>query len=176
MADTRTAKEQLVDALVDEVRDQFHLVLDDEGIIATFVDERVRSLVDRGDLIPRARLAIGTDLEMAPLGLTAACRQLLAAARAKQPDEASGVMARIERILDGLDELDEAFDADEADDLDADEPVDEPHDRNRRTCTVCEEEVTTKQAAISYARWQVVLCADHHTKGWPPTQGEDDGT
>lgn len=158
----------LVDALVTEVRDQFYLVLDPEGVLSSFVDDRVRELVDRGDLIPRARLQLGTALELAPTGLTAACRSLLASLE-DEDFPAADAVAVVRRVLEGTDDDEEAEDAEDPEDPD-DEPSPvtdtEPQGRERRTCERCDDDVDTEQAIASWTRWRHVLCKTHHEEGW----------
>lgn len=147
-------------------RDYVLKLLSEQSLIDAFVDPRVQQLIAAGDLVPRSRLQIGVNLELAPVGLEQAARALAAALSEAEMPEIEGFPEALAALVAVLEKVDPpAVNKPAADDAEhahaADEHADEVEEPTAR-CEVCDEEVDEEQKYASITRWRKVLCKKHH--------------
>lgn len=143
-----------------------------DGLLRPYVESLIRS----GELVPRARVQVGTSVELCPAGMEQATRALYEALREldELPEPLRDPLKALAVILEGeLEQLEVAV-VDEAApvaDLEVDVEIAEPDDDETADtvaedllCEECSAVITADQALKSYTRWRRNLCDDDFEK------------
>lgn len=134
-------------------RDYVLQLLTERSLVDALAEPRVQALVTSGELVPRARLRVGTELELAPIGLEQAARALVQAAGDVELPELGGFSAALKALTDVLAAIEPVTITTEA------APDETPAAEASHPCIVCHEDVSDEQVwRRSLARFREILC------------------
>lgn len=144
-------------------------LLRDQELIDALVEPRVRQMVMAGHLVPRERLQVGAEIELAPLGLEQAARAVVQAAKDIDLPELGVFNEALGALILLLDPSDVEIAVElEPEPEHVDEPApdaaqDEPTaDEETYHCVLCGVEVDYEQHLASKTRWRKTLCKEDH--------------
>lgn len=153
--------ESVSEAITAALHDSVIAMLGLPEVLNPLLEQHVRSLVNAGELVPRERLQVGAQVELAPIGLERAARGVLAIADGTDvPDELSDALKLLAAVFEPPDEPEPEAPPEPSEAV-VEPPASDDEELDLK-CSKCGDEIDAEQALLSNTRWGEVLCRTHH--------------